>query len=39
MAGEGLIDRVIDNLKYHVMQPSAIIGVADIHSRPLSDGL
>jgi hypothetical protein len=39
MAGKRLIDRVIDNLENHVVKAGAIIGVTDIHSRPLSNGL
>ena len=39
MACESLVDRVIDDLENHVVETGAIIGVADIHSWPLSDGL
>jgi len=39
MAGKRLIDRVIDNLEDHVVKAGAIIGVTDIHPRPLSDSL
>ena len=39
MAGQSLVDRVIDDLENHVMQPGAVIGVADVHSRAFSDGL
>jgi hypothetical protein len=34
-----LIDRVIDDLKNHVVKTGAVIGVADVHARPLSNGL
>ena len=34
-----LIDRVVDDLEGHVMQPRAVIGIADVHAGPLADGL
>ena len=36
---ERLVDRVIDDLVDHVMQARAVVGVADIHARPLADGI
>src|SRR5690606_26451373 len=36
---QSLVDRVVDDLEHHVMETGAIIGVTDIHSRPLPDGL
>ncbi len=36
VAGERLIDRVVDDLVDHVVQPGAVIGVADVHARPLA---
>jgi hypothetical protein len=39
VTGESFINRIIDNLKNHMMQTSAIICVTDIHTRTLSDGI
>ena len=39
MAGERLVDGVVDDLVDHVMQAGAVIGVADIHARPLAHGV
>jgi hypothetical protein len=39
MTGERLINGVVDDLEDHVVQTGAIIGVADVHARPLSNGL
>ncbi len=39
MAGERLVDRVVDDLMHHVMQARAVVGVADIHARPLAHGV
>ena len=39
VAGERLVDGVIDDLVDHVMQAGAVIGVADIHARPLAHGI
>ena len=33
MASQGFINCIINNLKDHVMQPGAVIGVTDIHTR------
>ena len=32
VAGQGLVDRVVDDLKHHVVQPRPVIGVPDVHS-------
>ena len=39
VAGERLVDRVVDDLVDHVVQAGAVVGVADIHARPLADGV
>ena len=39
MAGQRLVDGVVDDLIDHVVQARAVIGVADIHARPLADGI
>ena len=36
--GQMLVDRVVENFEHHVVQP-ALIRVADIHARALSNGL
>ena len=37
MAGERFVDSVVDDLEHHVVQAGAIVGVADVHSGPLTD--
>ena len=39
MAGQRLVDGVVDDLVDHVVQAGAVIGVADIHARPLAHGV
>ena len=39
MTGERLVDRVIRYLEHHMMQAAAVVGVSDIHTGPLSDGI
>ena len=39
MAGQCLVDRVVDDLENHVVQTTAVVGVSDVHSRPLSDSV
>ena len=39
IAGQRLVDRVVDDLVDHVVQAGAVIGVADIHARPLAHGV
>src|ERR1022692_2307874 len=36
MAGQRFVDGVVDDLEYHVMQTAAVIGIADVHARPLA---
>ena len=38
-AAERLVDGVVDDLVDHVVQARAVIGVADIHARPLAHGI
>ena len=38
-AGERLVDGVVDDLVDHVVQARAVIGVADVHARPLAHRL
>src|SRR6516164_2471534 len=35
--GKRLVDGIIDDLVDHVMQARTVIGIADIHARPLED--
>jgi hypothetical protein len=39
MAGQRSSIGVVDDLVDHVMQAGAVIGVADIHARPLAHGV
>ena len=39
VARERLVDGVVDDFVDHVMQAGTVIGVADIHARPLADGV
>ncbi len=39
VARERFVDRVVDDLVDHVMQARAVVGVADIHARPLAHGV
>ena len=36
VAGQRLVDRVVDDLVDHVVEAGAVVGVADIHARPLA---
>ena len=38
-AGQRLVDGVVDDLVDHVMQAGTVVGVADIHARPLAHGI
>ncbi len=38
-ARQGLVDGVVHHLVDHVVQATAVIGVADVHAGPLPDGL
>ena len=37
IAGQRLVDGVVDDLEHHVVQAGAVIGVADVHAGPLAD--
>ena len=39
VAGQGLVDRVVDDLENHVVQTGPVIGVTDVHSGAFPDGL
>ena len=39
IAGQRLVDGIVDDFVDHVMQARAVIGVADIHARPLAHGI
>jgi hypothetical protein len=39
MAGEVLVDRVVDHLVDEVMKPGAVIGVTDVHAGALANAL
>ena len=39
VAGQRLVDGVVDDFVDHVMQAGAVIGVADIHAGPLAHGI
>ncbi len=39
IAGQRLVDGVVDHLIDHVVQARAVVGVADIHARPLAHGI
>ena len=39
IAGEGLVDRVVEHLEHHVMQTRAIRSIADVHARALAHRL
>ncbi len=36
IAGEGFVDRVVDNFKDHVVEASTVIGVTDVHTGTLT---
>jgi hypothetical protein len=38
VAGQGFVDGVVDNFEHHVVQASAIGGVADVHAGALAHG-
>jgi hypothetical protein len=37
--GKCFIDRIIDNFEDHVVQTRAVISVANVHTRTLSNGI
>ncbi len=39
MPGQRLVDRVVDHLEHHVVQPGAVVCVTDVHPRTLAHGL
>src|SRR5262249_46328887 len=39
VAGERLVDRVVDDLVDHVVQARAVVGVADVHAGPFAHGV
>jgi hypothetical protein len=39
IASERFVDRVVDDLENHVVKTGAVVGVSDVHARPLSDGV
>ncbi|MCY1515125.1 hypothetical protein D9M68_497010 [compost metagenome] len=39
VAGECLVDGVVDDLEHHVVQTGTVIGVADVHARALAYGI
>src|SRR5450759_3124633 len=38
-AGERLVDGVVDHFVDHVVEAGAVVGIADIHARPLAHGV
>src|SRR3546814_8704505 len=36
MPGQRLVDRIVADFEHHVMQARPVVGVADIHARPLA---
>ena len=39
VAGQGLVDGVVDDLEDHVVQAASVIGISDVHSGAFSDGV
>ncbi len=39
MPGKRLVDRVVDHLEHHVVQPGAVVRIADVHARTLAHRL
>jgi hypothetical protein len=39
MASEGFVDRVVNDLENEVVQTRPVVGVTDVHARPLPDRL
>ena len=39
VAGQRLVDGVVDHLVDHVVQARAVVGVADVHARPFAHGV
>ena len=36
IAGQRLVDRIVDDLEHHVVQAGAVVGIADVHARALA---
>lgn len=36
---QGFVNRVVDHLEHHVVQTAAIVGITDVHTRPLAYGI
>src|SRR5579871_6945346 len=39
MTRQSLVDRVVDDLENHVVEPGSVIGVTDVHARAFPDGV
>ena len=39
VAGECFVDRIVDQLLHHVMQPGPVVRVADVHPGTFANGL
>ncbi len=39
VAGQRFVDRVVDDFENHVVEAGPVVGVADVHSRPLANGV
>ena len=39
ITGQRFVDGVVDDLEHHVVQTGPVVGVADVHSGPFSDGV
>jgi hypothetical protein len=39
VSGQGFVDGVVHHLEYHVMETGAVVGIADVHARPLANGV
>ncbi len=37
-ARKGFVDRVVDDLEYHVVEAGSVIGIADVHPGPFANG-
>jgi hypothetical protein len=39
VSGLCFVDRIVDKLEHHMVEPRAVIGIADVHPRALADRL
>lgn len=39
MPGQGLVDRVVNDLEDHVVEAGTVIGIPDVHPGPLAHGV